>query len=107
MTARQTKSDKSSMDNGVSITSTPNDGTNVTTKEALSTNKEFLFTKIYKENPNTVILSILGLVIALCFIIIGFWGTILIILMTGMGFIYGQYRDKALWIYYMIKKMLK
>ena len=69
--------------------------------------KDCSFMKMYKEHPNTVVLTILGLIIALCFIILGFWATIFIILLTGAGFIYGQYKDKELWVYHMLKRLLK
>ena len=69
--------------------------------------KDCLFMKMYQEHPNTVVLTLLGLIIALCFIFIGFWATILIILSTVAGFIYGQYKDKELWVYHMLKRLLK
>ena len=69
--------------------------------------KDCPFMKMYKDHPNTVVLTILGLIIALCFIILGFWATIFIILLTGAGFIYGQYRDKELWVYHVLKRLLK
>ncbi len=107
MATKQTKSDSKPEEKKATTSSAPKDAKEVAAKEQESEKKECWFSKLYRENPNTVTLSILGLVIALCFIIIGFWGTILIILLTGAGFIYGQYKDKALWVYYMMKKMLK
>ena len=69
--------------------------------------KDCLFMRMYKDHPNTVILTLIGLIIALCFIILGFWETILIILLTGVGFMYGQYKDKELWVYHLLKRLLK
>lgn len=63
--------------------------------------------KLYEKYPNTMVLTLLGLIISLLFIILGFWATLLIILLSGAGFIYGQYRDKSLWVYYLIKRFLK
>lgn len=69
--------------------------------------KDCPFMKMYKKHPNTVALTLIGLIVALCFIILGFWETILIILLTGVGFIYGQYKDKELWVYHLLKRLLK
>lgn len=80
---------------------------NISTQGDGTDNRECQFMKIYKEHPNTVVLTLLGLIIALCFIFIGFWATLLIILFTGAGFIYGQYKDKELWVYHMLKRLLK
>ncbi|XVG95497.1 DUF2273 domain-containing protein [Eubacteriales bacterium KG127] len=66
-----------------------------------------LIKKMYNKYPNTTVLTILGLLIAILFIALGFWATILIILLSGTGFVYGQYKDKSLWVYYMIKRLLK
>lgn len=107
MATRQTNTDTKSEKKKATTSSAPKDAKEVISNEGESAKKECWFSKVYNKNPNTVTLSILGLVIALCFIIIGFWGTILIILLTGTGFVYGQYKDKALWVYYMMKKMLK
>lgn len=80
---------------------TSSQGDNYTEKQ------DCLFMKMYQDHPNTVVLTLLGVITALCFILIGFWATILIILFTGAGFIYGQYRDKELWVYYVLKRLLK
>lgn len=80
---------------------------NISTQGDGTDNRECQFMKMYKDHPNTVVLTLLGLIIALCFIFIGFWATLLIILFTGAGFIYGQYKDKELWVYYMLKRLLK
>lgn len=80
---------------------------NISTQGDCAENRECQFMKMYQEHPNTVVLTLLGLIIALCFIFIGFWATILIILLTGAGFIYGQYKDKELWVYHMLKRLLK
>lgn len=66
-----------------------------------------LIKKVYDRYPNTTILTALGILIAILFIALGFWATILIILLAGAGFVYGQYKDKSLWVYYMIKRFLK
>lgn len=80
---------------------------NISTQGDAPENRECQFMRMYKDHPNTVVLTLLGLIIALCFIFIGFWATLLIILFTGAGFIYGQYKDKELWVYYMLKRLLK
>ena len=69
--------------------------------------KDCPFMKMYKKHPNTVALTLIALIVALCFIILGFWETILIILLTGVGFMYGQYKDKELWVYHLLKRLLK
>lgn len=75
--------------------------------DRLAEKKDCLFMRMYKDHPNTVVLTLIGLIIALCFIILGFWETILIILLTGVGFMYGQYKDKELWVYHLLKRLLK
>ena len=75
-------------------------------KEKQSDNSSFL-KEIYQAQPNTVRLSALGFIIAISFLIIGFWATLLIILLTGAGFVYGQYRDRKTWIYNLLKKTFK
>ena len=57
--------------------------------------KDCLFMRMYKDHPNTVVLTLIGLIIALCFIILGFWETILIILLTGVGFMYGNTKIRS------------
>ncbi len=75
-------------------------------KEKQSDNRSGL-KEIYEAQPNTVRLSALGFIIAISFLIIGFWATLLIILLTGAGFVYGQYRDKKTWVYNLLKKIFK
>ena len=75
-------------------------------KEKQSDNSSFL-KEIYQAQPNTVRLSALGFIIAISFLIIGFWATLLIILLTGAGFVYGQYRDRKTWIYNLLRKIFK
>lgn len=75
-------------------------------KEKQSDNRSVL-KEIYEAQPNTVRLSALGFIIAISFLIIGFWATLLIIVLTGVGFVYGQYRDRKTWIYNLLKKIFK
>ena len=75
-------------------------------KEKQSDNRSAL-KEIYQAQPNTVRLSALGFIIAISFLIIGFWATLLIILLTGAGFVYGQYRDRKTWVYNFLKKIFK
>lgn len=75
-------------------------------KEKQSDNRSAL-KEIYQAQPNTVRLSALGFIIAISFLIIGFWATLLIILLTGAGFVYGQYRDRKTWVYNLLKKIFK
>lgn len=65
------------------------------------------FRELYEEEPNTVRLSALGFIISISILAIGFWATLLIVVLTGAGFVYGQYRDKKVWIYNLIKKISK
>lgn len=75
-------------------------------KEKQSDNRSAL-KEIYEAQPNTIRLSALGFIIAISFLIIGFWATLLIILLTGAGFVYGQYKDKKTWVYKLLKKFFK
>lgn len=75
-------------------------------KEKQSDNRSFL-KEIYEAQPNTVRMSALGFIVAISFLIIGFWATLLIIVLTGVGFVYGQYRDRKTWVYNLLKKIFK
>lgn len=65
------------------------------------------FKNLYEAEPNTVRLSALGFIIAISILLFGFWATLLIIVLTGAGFVYGQYRDKKAWVYNLLKKIFK
>lgn len=75
--------------------------------ESKSEKAESFLREIYEKEPNTVKFGALGLVLSICFINLGFWPVILIILLTGAGFVYGQYKDKKLWVYKLLKKISK
>lgn len=51
------------------------------------------FYAYYPKNRNTVVYACVGLIIALGFLSIGFWRTLLIGLLMTCGIAYGQYRD--------------
>ncbi len=49
-----------------------------------------------KPYAGRLVLTVLGLATAILFLTIGFWRTILIVLLVGAGFLLGSYRDGAL-----------
>lgn len=79
----------------------------MTVKDKESNQVKSVFREIYEKQPNTVRLSALGFIIAISFLSLGFWRTLLIILLTGAGFVYGQYKDKKIWVYNFLKKIFK
>lgn len=79
----------------------------MTVKDNESKQVKSVFREIYEKQPNTVRLSALGFIIAISFLSLGFWRTVLIILLTGAGFVYGQYKDKKIWVYNFLKKIFK
>lgn len=79
----------------------------MTVKDKENKQDQSVFKEIYEKQPNTVRLSALGFIIAVSFLSLGFWRTVLIILLTGAGFVYGQYKDKKVWVYHFLKKLFK
>lgn len=49
-----------------------------------------------KPYSGRLVLTVLGLATAILFLTIGFWRTILIVLLVGAGFLLGSYQDGAL-----------
>lgn len=60
--------------------------------------------EITTANPGKVLGTVLGLLIGILFVVIGFWRTVLIVGCAVVGFIIGNYRDRGIDFRRLIKK---
>lgn len=61
----------------------------------------------YRKNPFTVIITFVALILSILFLTIGFFRTLLIIILVGIGFIYGQFKDRKPWAYMLIRQLFR
>ncbi|MEG1755384.1 MAG: DUF2273 domain-containing protein [Clostridia bacterium] len=52
------------------------------------------FAEFYKEHKWAIILAVIGLLFAILFMTIGFWKTLLLIVLVGICFLVGYLMDK-------------
>ena len=106
-TSNKTKQNKASTDSKKTVKKSERAESKSDSIESKSEKAESFLREIYEKEPNTVKFGALGLLLSICFINLGFWPVVLIILLTGIGFVYGQYKDKKLWVYKLLKKISK
>ena len=51
------------------------------------------WSRYYRKHRNKVVYTALGFLIAASFLLIGFWGTLLLIIFIVLGMIYGGFKD--------------
>ena len=60
-----------------------------------------------KNNFHTLVYSGIGLVAAILFMVLGFWRTLLILCLVGIGAAVGRYQDGSRFLHHLLMRLLR